>query len=271
METAEPGNKPLQFGQGKDLVSHSMDLETLLKQSEKTDCYDDDITELKFLLSNPTCFLVLGKPGSGKTAIARKISQNWHCELVNPTELVLQNMEMGTDIGNKCREMLHRGEAVPEEMVAKMIEDKINSPEVAHHGYVLDGLPSLNEDYMTIKDQLEHIKNFNLKPDFIVHVKEGEQDQPSVLPADTVSRLLVRPEDLPDHVVTNVAHYRSAMLRILEDYMADHSQQHLIELDANQPVNVLEKQILAKLNCFNIRPAAVPIRLANMDEEEGSY
>jgi len=56
-----------------------------------------------------------------------------------------------------------------------------------------------------------------------------------------VSRLLVRPEDLPDHVVTNVAHYRSAMLRILEDYMADHSQQHLIELDANQPVNVLEK------------------------------
>ncbi|KAF6026859.1 AK9 [Bugula neritina] len=176
METAEPGNKPLQFGQGKDLVSHSMDLETLLKQSEKTDCYDDDITELKFLLSNPTCFLVLGKPGSGKTAIARKISQNWHCELVNPTELVLQNMEMGTDIGNKCREMLHRGEAVPEEMVAKMIEDKINSPEVAHHGYVLDGLPSLNEDYMTIKDQLEHIKNFNLKPDFIVHVKIPDSD-----------------------------------------------------------------------------------------------
>jgi len=52
-----------------------------------------------------------------------------HCNFV-ATELVLQNMEMGTDIGNKCREMLHRGEAVPEEMVAKMIEDKINSPEV---------------------------------------------------------------------------------------------------------------------------------------------
>ena len=43
--------------------------------------------------------------------------------------------------------------------------------QVAHHGYVLDGLPSLSEDYMTIKDQLEHIKNFKLKPDFIVHVK----------------------------------------------------------------------------------------------------
>ena len=40
-------------------------------------------TELKFLLSNPTCFVVLGKPGAGKTAVARKISQNWHCELVS--------------------------------------------------------------------------------------------------------------------------------------------------------------------------------------------
>ena len=39
-------------------------------------------------------------------------------------------MEMETEMGLKAREMLYRGEAVPEEMVAKMIEDKINSPEV---------------------------------------------------------------------------------------------------------------------------------------------
>jgi len=33
-------------------------------------------------------------------------------------------------MGLKARQMLFRGEAVPEEMVAKMIEDKINSAEV---------------------------------------------------------------------------------------------------------------------------------------------
>ena len=38
-------------------------------------------------------------------------------------------------------------------------------------GYVLDGFPSLSEDYMTVKDQLDLVNNWKLKPDFIVNVK----------------------------------------------------------------------------------------------------
>ena len=41
---------------------------------------------------------------------------------------------MQTEVGLKVQEILLRGESVPEEMAAKMIEDKINSPEVIHHG-----------------------------------------------------------------------------------------------------------------------------------------
>ena len=63
----------------------------------------------------------------------------------------------------------------------------------------------------------------------------------AVLPPETVERLLVRPEDMPSQVEKNVNHYRSAMLRLLEDHMADHDQQYLVELDGNQPVAVLEK------------------------------
>lgn len=44
--------------------------------------------------------------------------------------MILQNIEMETEMGKKAKDMLFRGEAVPEEMVAKMLEDKINSPEV---------------------------------------------------------------------------------------------------------------------------------------------
>lgn len=38
-------------------------------------------------------------------------------------------------------------------------------------GYVLDGFPSLSEDYMSIKDQLELVKNWKLRPDFIINMK----------------------------------------------------------------------------------------------------
>ena len=38
-------------------------------------------------------------------------------------------------------------------------------------GYVLDGFPSLCEDWLSMKEQLELIKNWKYKPDFIINLK----------------------------------------------------------------------------------------------------
>ena len=59
------------------------------------------------------------------------------------------------------------------------------------------------------------------------------------LPPEIIERLIKRPEDLPAHVVENIRKFKSNMLRILEDYMADFDQQYLIELDANKPVKLI--------------------------------
>ena len=53
---------------------------------------------------------------------------------ISATELLQQAVEMQTEFGLKCQEILVKGESVPEEMIIKMIEDKVNSAEVAHHG-----------------------------------------------------------------------------------------------------------------------------------------
>ena len=55
--------------------------------------------------------------------------------------------------------------------VAQMIEDKINSPEVAHHGYVLEGFPSHSESNLDIQKQMQMIKNWKLQPDFIINMR----------------------------------------------------------------------------------------------------
>ena len=52
---------------------------------------------------------------------------------------------------------------------------------------------------------------------------------------EIVSRLVTRPEDKEVRVQKEIQHYREAMLRSLEDYIIQHSQQHIIELDANLP------------------------------------
>lgn len=43
-------------------------------------------------------------------------------------------MKNATELGIKAKEILIKGEAVPESLVAKMIDEKVNSPECAHHG-----------------------------------------------------------------------------------------------------------------------------------------
>jgi len=304
----------------EDKCSKSVaDVAELVKNLTK-DPYSEDETEMRFLYSKPSCFLILGKPGVGKTALARRFAAEWKCELINSTDIILQNMELQTDMGLKCVEILHRGEAIPDDMVLKMIEDKVNSPEVAHHGYVMDDFPCLSEEFMSIKDQLELIKSWKLKPDFLINLRipdkdierrrlgqkidpttldiyikevyapdipdtpmtpdkdeeeeeeeeeeEGEDQQinedeePVIeLPLEVLERLIKRPEDLPKQTEENLGKYKTNMLRILEDYMADHDQQYLIEMDGNQTVLTLFKQLMQKLLTFVLRPAAVVTRL----------
>ncbi|XP_009980594.1 PREDICTED: adenylate kinase 9-like, partial [Tauraco erythrolophus] len=42
--------------------------------------------------------------------------------------------------------------------------------------YVLSGFPSLSEEYMTVSQQIEKIKNLKLKPDFLINIKCSDYD-----------------------------------------------------------------------------------------------
>jgi adenylate/nucleoside-diphosphate kinase len=48
--------------------------------------------------------------------------------------LITSNIKQKTEIGMHAREILIRGEAVPDQMIARMLDIKMRSPEVAHHG-----------------------------------------------------------------------------------------------------------------------------------------
>ncbi|NWW00081.1 KAD9 kinase, partial [Machaerirhynchus nigripectus] len=142
------------------------------KQAEPfTDIFDEDEAERSFLLSKPTCLIVFGKPGSGKKTLARKLAQRWNCIFVEASEVIQTNIQQETEYGLKCHELLCQGQSIPEELVTEMILQKIESPEVAHFGYVLTGFPSLSEEYMTIPQQIEKIMNLKLKPDVLINIK----------------------------------------------------------------------------------------------------
>ena len=53
------------------------------------------------------------------------------------SEIINQGIELQTELGANAQDILLRGEAIPEEVCAKVLLDKISSPEVAHHGKLL--------------------------------------------------------------------------------------------------------------------------------------
>ncbi|NXH48211.1 KAD9 kinase, partial [Dicaeum eximium] len=142
-----------------------------------TDIFDEDEAEISFLLSKPTCFIVFGKPGSGKKTLASKLAQRWNSILVEASEVIKTNIQEGTEYGLQCQKLLCQGQSVPEELVTEMILQMIDeSPQVAHYGYVLTGFPSLSEKYMTVPQQIEKIMNLKLKPDFLINIKCPDYD-----------------------------------------------------------------------------------------------
>ncbi|NXU91052.1 KAD9 kinase, partial [Xiphorhynchus elegans] len=141
-----------------------------------TDIFDEDEAEKSFLLSKPTCLIIFGKPGSGKKTLARKLAQRWNCIFVEAAEVIQTNINEETEYGLKCQELLFKGQSISEELVTEMILQKLESPEVTHFGYVLSGFPSLSEEYLTVKQQIEKIKNLKLKPDFLISIKCPDYD-----------------------------------------------------------------------------------------------
>ncbi|XP_029863231.1 adenylate kinase 9-like isoform X2 [Aquila chrysaetos chrysaetos] len=140
------------------------------------DIFDEDEAEKSFLLSRPTCFIIFGKPGSGKKTLARKLAEIWKCIFIEALEVIQMNIHEETEYGLKCQELLFKGQSISEELVTEMILKKIESPEVAHFGYVLSGFPSLSEEYMSVSQQIEKIKNLKLKPDFLINIKCSDYD-----------------------------------------------------------------------------------------------
>ncbi|XP_038617228.1 adenylate kinase 9 [Tachyglossus aculeatus] len=289
------------------------------------DIFGEDEAEEAFLLSKPVCMIVFGKPGIGKTTLAQKISQSWKCKCIEALQVIEDNMAGNAESGRTLQDLLVKGHEIPEELVAKMLLEKMNSPEVAHLGYVLSAFPVLSEECMTIPEQVEIIKNLKLKPDIIINIKssdydlgqrlsgqrqhaitgdiyqrdqwdldflekhrkkkresakeageeeteEEEEEEEAAAEMQTMAELLPhliqRPEDFLENIEANIKLYRETMLRHLEELMADHNSQFLIELDGNKPVEELFTAVISQLRSLGLRNGALITRLQSSTEED---
>ena len=82
----------------------------------------------------------LGPPGSGKGTTASRVAPKLGIPHISTGDLLRENIFQRTPIGLKADEYVKKGELVPDEIVIKMVEERIKR-EDCKDGFILDGVP----------------------------------------------------------------------------------------------------------------------------------
>jgi adenylate kinase len=91
-------------------------------------------------LAVPGPILLLGAPGVGKGTQAKELVKLWGIPQISTGDLLRGNVAKGTELGRVAKEIMGRGELVPDSLVNEMVAVRLQEPDTAR-GFILDGFP----------------------------------------------------------------------------------------------------------------------------------
>jgi adenylate kinase len=83
--------------------------------------------------------ILLGPPGAGKGTQATRLRDDFDLAYIATGDLLRENVSKGTELGKEAKAYMDDGDLVPDELVIKMIFDKVEDE--GDDGFLLDGFP----------------------------------------------------------------------------------------------------------------------------------
>lgn len=114
--------------------------------------------------------ILLGPPGAGKGTQAQLLVQRHGIVQLSTGDMLRAAVKAETPVGLKARDIMARGELVPDEVVVAIIADRIEQSD-AKKGFILDGFPRTVPQAEAL-DRL--LKDKGLKLDAVVELKVNE-------------------------------------------------------------------------------------------------
>ena len=84
--------------------------------------------------------ILLGAPGAGKGTLAIKMKEKYGIPHVSTGDILRENIRNKTELGLKAKDLIDKGQLVPDELVVEIIKDRLSKDD-AKNGVILDGFP----------------------------------------------------------------------------------------------------------------------------------
>jgi adenylate kinase len=178
--------------------------------------------------------ILLGPPGAGKGTQAQRLIAKHGIVQLSTGDMLRAAVAAGTPVGLRAKNMMDRGELVPDDVVVAIIADRIDQPD-ARRGFVLDGFPRTVPQAEALNRLLAER---GLKLDAAIELKVDEdkllQRIEKRVAEMTARGEKVRADDNPEVLKGRLSAYR-AQTAPLADYYA--VQGLLRRVDGMAPIN----------------------------------
>jgi adenylate kinase len=212
----------------------------------------------------PGPILLLGAPGVGKGTQAKELVKIWGIPQISTGDLLRGNVAQGTELGRMAKEIMGRGELVPDSLVNEMVAVRLEQPDTAK-GFILDGFPrtlpqagwldsrmaaqggglpvvavSIQVDYNQLLRRITGRRNCPVcQSIYNVHGKPPKRD--GVCDADGAS-LVQRADDSEKVFEERMRAYAASTAPVVEHYRA---LGRFAEVDGSRPIAEIAAEIVA--------------------------
>lgn len=210
-------------------------------------------------------FILIGPPGAGKGTQAKNIATRKGFVLISTGDLLRENVEKKTELGNTAKAYMDKGELVPTDLVAKMIKANIEQ-NLDKNGFLFDGFPrdlsqntllngmlkefDLDVDkviYIDVKDEaiVERLTNRRICPKCkrVYHMKYNKPAKDEMCDDCNVS-LITRDDDNIDVIKKRLDVYHS-LTKPLVEYFGKMGK--IIKIDGEKGPKEVEAEIISNI------------------------
>jgi adenylate kinase len=118
---------------------------------------------------NRYIIIFLGPPGAGKGTQAERLAEDLKIKKISTGDILREAVAKGTELGQRSKSYMERGELVPDEIILGIIEEAINDEE----GFILDGFPR-NINQAKALDEMLSRKGLNITHVIFLDVPDEE-------------------------------------------------------------------------------------------------